>query len=158
MITGDSAGSSQIQLASIYDVHGNALLLNEMVITDGRYLFQRFDPAIYLLIGLVFVVALLIRLISFQKIHRAIHLSRWQRNDVRKHVRLVLQAQLVNPVPKVIAVISRVQFQYYRPLLRGAVYNHRMSLAKRYFPRRKILFSSNRMKKRHSNKQKAYVS
>ena len=52
MMIGDSIGSSQIQLANIYDIHGNALLVNEYVIVDGSYVFQRFDPAIYLLIGL----------------------------------------------------------------------------------------------------------
>ena len=51
MMIGDSIGSSQIQLANIYDIHGNALLVNEYVIMDGSYLFQRFEPAIYLLIG-----------------------------------------------------------------------------------------------------------
>ena len=51
MMIGDSIGSSQIQLANIYDVQGNALLVNEYVIMDGSYLFQRFEPAIYLLIG-----------------------------------------------------------------------------------------------------------
>ena len=53
MMIGDSIGSSQIQLANIYDIHGNALLVNEYVIMDGSYKFQRFDPAIYLLIGTV---------------------------------------------------------------------------------------------------------
>ena len=51
MMVGDSIGSSQIQLANIYDIYGNALLVNEYVIMDGSYLFQRFEPAIYLLIG-----------------------------------------------------------------------------------------------------------
>ena len=51
MMIGDSIGSSQIQLANIYDIQGNALLVNEYVIMDGSYLFQRFEPAIYLLIG-----------------------------------------------------------------------------------------------------------
>ena len=51
MMIGDSIGSSQIQLANIYDIHGNALLVNEYVIMDESYLFQRFDPAIYLPIG-----------------------------------------------------------------------------------------------------------
>ena len=51
MVIGDSIRSSQIQLANIYDIHGNALLVNEYVIMDGSYVFQRFDPAIYLLIG-----------------------------------------------------------------------------------------------------------
>ena len=51
MMIGDSIGSSQIQLANIFDIQGNALLVNEYVIMDGSYVFQRFDPAIYLLIG-----------------------------------------------------------------------------------------------------------
>ena len=51
LITGDSITSSEIQLANIYDVRGTALLINEYVITDGSYLFQRFDPEIYLLLG-----------------------------------------------------------------------------------------------------------
>ena len=55
MITGDSIGSSQLQLANIYDINGNALLVNEYVILDGNYLFTRFDPAIYLLIGKTFL-------------------------------------------------------------------------------------------------------
>ena len=55
MMIGDSIGSSQIQLANIYDIHGNALLVNEYVIMDGSYLFQRFEPAIYLLIGLALI-------------------------------------------------------------------------------------------------------
>ena len=53
MMIGDSIGSSQIQLANIFNIHGNALLVNEYVIMDGSYKFQRFDPAIYLLIGTV---------------------------------------------------------------------------------------------------------
>ena len=52
LITGDSITSSEIQLANIYDVRGNALLVNEYVIIDGSYLFQRFDPDIYLLLGM----------------------------------------------------------------------------------------------------------
>ena len=51
LMTGDSIGTSQIQLANIYDIHGNALLVNEYVVIDGNYSFQRFEPAIYLLIG-----------------------------------------------------------------------------------------------------------
>ena len=51
LLTGDSITSSEIQLASIYDVRGTALLINEYVVTDGSYLFQRFDPDIYLLLG-----------------------------------------------------------------------------------------------------------
>lgn len=51
IITGGSITSSQIQLANVYDVHENALLINEYVIMDGSYVFQRFDPAIYLLLG-----------------------------------------------------------------------------------------------------------
>ena len=38
-------------MISIYDIHGNALLVNEYVIMDGSYVFQRFEPAVYLLIG-----------------------------------------------------------------------------------------------------------
>ena len=51
MLTGDSITSSEIQLANIYDIRGTALLVNEYVVTDGSYLFQRFDPDIYLLLG-----------------------------------------------------------------------------------------------------------
>ena len=51
LITGDSITSSEIQLANIYDVRGTALLVNKYVIIDGSYLFQRFDPDIYLLLG-----------------------------------------------------------------------------------------------------------
>lgn len=50
LIVADSNGSSEIQLANIYDIEGNALLVNEYVIANGSYLFQRFDPSIYLLI------------------------------------------------------------------------------------------------------------
>ena len=58
MITGDAIGSSQIQLANIYDIKGTALLINEYVVMDERYTFERFDPAIYLLIGWSFSVRL----------------------------------------------------------------------------------------------------
>ena len=51
MVTGDSIGSSQIQLANIYDIHGNALLINEYVVLDAGYIFQRFQSSVYLLIG-----------------------------------------------------------------------------------------------------------
>ena len=51
MMIGDSIGSSQIQLANIYDIQGNALLANEYVILDARYVFQRFQSSAYLLIG-----------------------------------------------------------------------------------------------------------
>ena len=55
MITGDSIGSSPLQLANIYDTSGNALLVNEYVILDGNYEFKRVDPAIFLLIGKTFL-------------------------------------------------------------------------------------------------------
>ena len=51
MITGDSIGSSEIQLANIYDIQGNALLVNEYVVLDGSYVFQRFQSSIFLLKG-----------------------------------------------------------------------------------------------------------
>ena len=56
MITGDSIGSSQIQLANIYDIHGNALLVNEYVVLDASYVFQRFPSSIYLLIGSFYLI------------------------------------------------------------------------------------------------------
>ena len=55
MITGNSIGSSQIQLANIYDIHGNALLVNEYVVLDASYVFQRFQSSIYLLIGSYYI-------------------------------------------------------------------------------------------------------
>ena len=51
----DAIDSKQIQVANIYDAQGNALLINEYVIMDGSYLLQRFDPSIYLLIGLTYL-------------------------------------------------------------------------------------------------------
>ena len=47
MITGDSMSASQIQLANIYNIKGTALLINEIVIINESYTFERFDPGIY---------------------------------------------------------------------------------------------------------------
>ena len=55
MMNVDSNGSNQIQMANIYDITGVALLINEYVVSDGTYTFERFDPAIYLLIGKIII-------------------------------------------------------------------------------------------------------
>ena len=70
LIAGDSIGSSQIQLANIYDIQGNALLANEYVILDASYVFQRFQSSVYLLVGsyrLVITVELSVFEIIFRK-------------------------------------------------------------------------------------------
>ena len=51
LIAGNSIGSNQVQLANIEDIYGNSLLANEYVVLDGSYVFERFEPSIYLLIG-----------------------------------------------------------------------------------------------------------
>ena len=42
--------SNQIQVASIYDIDGNALLLNENVLANKNYQFVRYS-SIYVLLG-----------------------------------------------------------------------------------------------------------
>ena len=76
MVTGDSIGSSQIQLANIYDMQGNTLLINEYVVLDASYVFQRFQSSIYLLVGsyrLIHMVSVLVTF--FQKTARWLQLS-----------------------------------------------------------------------------------
>ena len=41
--------SNQIQLANIYDIDGNSLLLNEIVLNDRRYIFEHVSSSIHLL-------------------------------------------------------------------------------------------------------------
>ena len=46
----NSKSSSQIQLASIFDIHGNGLLVNEIVMNDKKYIFERVSSVLYLLV------------------------------------------------------------------------------------------------------------
>ena len=46
----NSKSSNQIQLASIFDIHGNGLLVNEIVINDKKYIFERVSSVLYLLV------------------------------------------------------------------------------------------------------------
>ena len=41
--------SNQIQLANIYDIDGNSLLLNEIVLSNQQYIFERISSSIHLL-------------------------------------------------------------------------------------------------------------
>ena len=40
--------SNQIQLANVYDINGNSLLLNEIVLNDRKYIFERISSSIHL--------------------------------------------------------------------------------------------------------------
>ena len=47
----DSTRSSQIQLANVYDLQGNNIVVDELVFMGQKYEFDRFPPSVYALIG-----------------------------------------------------------------------------------------------------------
>ena len=49
LINHESRTSNQIQLANIYDIYGNSLLLNEIVLNDRIYIFEHVSSSIHLL-------------------------------------------------------------------------------------------------------------
>ena len=53
LLNNDSTRSSQIQLANIYDLKGNRVLIDELVLMDRQYEFKKFSSETYALIGKV---------------------------------------------------------------------------------------------------------
>ena len=53
LISHESISYSQLQLATVYDIEGSAILLNENVLMDRSYVFNRFSPSLYLLTGTI---------------------------------------------------------------------------------------------------------
>ena len=51
LLNNDSTRSSQIQLANVYDLQGNNLLIDELVLMDRNYEFRRFPSSVHALIG-----------------------------------------------------------------------------------------------------------
>ena len=51
LLNNDSTRSSQIQLANVYDLQGNNLLLDELVLMDRKYEFRKFSSSVHALIG-----------------------------------------------------------------------------------------------------------
>ena len=51
LLNNDSTRSSQIQLANIYDLKGNRVLIDELVLMDRKYEFKKFSSDTYALIG-----------------------------------------------------------------------------------------------------------
>ena len=47
----DLTRSSQIQLANVYDLQGNNIVVDELVFMGQKYEFDRFPPSVYALIG-----------------------------------------------------------------------------------------------------------
>ena len=51
LLNNDSTRSSQIQLANIYDLKGNRVLIDELVLMDRKYEFKKFSSDTYAMIG-----------------------------------------------------------------------------------------------------------
>ena len=51
LLNNDSTRSSQIQLANIYDLKGNRVLIDELVLMDKKYEFKKFSSDTYAMIG-----------------------------------------------------------------------------------------------------------
>ena len=51
LLNNDSTRSSQIQLANVYDLKGNRVLIDELVLMDRKYEFRKFSSDTYAMIG-----------------------------------------------------------------------------------------------------------
>ena len=51
MLNSDSTRSSQIQLVNVYDLKGNRILIDELVLMDKKYELRKFPSSTYAMIG-----------------------------------------------------------------------------------------------------------
>ena len=51
LLNNDSMKSNQIQLVNVYDLQGNRILIDELVLMDRKYELKRFPQSIYAMIG-----------------------------------------------------------------------------------------------------------